>query len=93
MNSNTTIQEADEQLYEFVRKYVPEGTDVPWQIDYNENVLFINIILWITGKGCVAGNSVYMDKWFVIKYLPKLNAHLHYRLIDVSTLKELFSFV
>lgn len=51
------------------------------------------IIREISGKGCVAGNSVYMDKWFVIKYLPKLNAHLHYRLIDVSTLKELCRFV
>ncbi|KAL4089065.1 hypothetical protein QTP88_024139 [Uroleucon formosanum] len=38
----------------------------------------------------LAGNSIYMDRTFIRKYMPKLESHLHYRLIDVSTLKELF---
>ncbi|XP_056644446.1 oligoribonuclease [Diorhabda sublineata] len=37
----------------------------------------------------IAGNSVYMDRIFLIKYMPKLNNYLHYRIIDVSTIKEL----
>jgi oligoribonuclease len=41
------------------------------------------------GKSPLAGNSVYVDRGFIARDLPKLNAHLHYRTIDVSTIKEL----
>jgi oligoribonuclease len=37
----------------------------------------------------LAGNSVYNDLVFIKKYMPKVAAYLHYRLIDVSTIKEL----
>uniref|UniRef100_A0A1B0DLC3 Uncharacterized protein n=1 Tax=Phlebotomus papatasi TaxID=29031 RepID=A0A1B0DLC3_PHLPP len=37
----------------------------------------------------LAGNSVYMDKLFLIKYMPDLADFLHYRIVDVSTVKEL----
>ncbi|CAD5211256.1 unnamed protein product [Bursaphelenchus okinawaensis] len=37
----------------------------------------------------LAGNSVGMDRMFINKYLPKTAEHLHYRTIDVSTIKEL----
>ncbi|QZY52411.1 oligoribonuclease [Leucobacter tenebrionis] len=37
----------------------------------------------------VAGNTIGMDRRFVSKYLPKLDERLHYRSIDVSTIKEL----
>lgn len=37
----------------------------------------------------LAGNSVYMDRLFIMKYMPRLNSYLHYRIIDVSTIKEL----
>ncbi|XP_026748989.2 probable oligoribonuclease isoform X1 [Galleria mellonella] len=41
-------------------------------------------------KKCpMGGNSVYMDRLFIRKYMPKLDSYLHYRIIDVSTLKEL----
>ncbi|KAA8579003.1 hypothetical protein FQN60_007154, partial [Etheostoma spectabile] len=38
--------------------------------------------------GCV-GNSVHADKRFLDKYMPQFMYHLHYRIIDVSTIKEL----
>ncbi len=41
------------------------------------------------GKAVLCGNSVYHDRRFIIKYMPKLNKFLHYRLIDVSTVKDL----
>jgi oligoribonuclease len=41
------------------------------------------------GKSPLAGNSVYMDRMFIARDLPKLNSFLHYRTIDVSTIKEL----
>lgn len=37
----------------------------------------------------LAGSSVYVDRGFLAKFLPDLDAHLHYRLVDVSTIKEL----
>lgn len=41
-------------------------------------------------KKCpLGGNSVYMDRLFLRKYMPALDAYLHYRIIDVSTIKEL----
>ncbi|KAI8833547.1 ribonuclease H-like domain-containing protein [Chytridium lagenaria] len=39
--------------------------------------------------GVLAGNSVHVDKEFLRKGMPRLLAHLHYRIVDVSTLKEL----
>ncbi|PAV82246.1 hypothetical protein WR25_24502 [Diploscapter pachys] len=44
-----------------------------------------------TNKGVspLAGNSVHADRRFIIKYMPKIDKHLHYRIIDVSTIKEL----
>lgn len=37
----------------------------------------------------VAGNTIGMDRRFVSKYMPTLEERLHYRSIDVSTIKEL----
>ncbi|WEJ95206.1 Phosphatidylinositol 3,4,5-trisphosphate-dependent Rac exchanger 2 protein [Yamadazyma tenuis] len=39
-------------------------------------------------KGLLAGNSVHMDKFFMMKEFPKVIDHLHYRLVDVSSLSE-----
>ena len=40
-------------------------------------------------KAPLAGSSVYVDRGFISRDMPELDAYLHYRLIDVSTLKEL----
>lgn len=37
----------------------------------------------------LAGSSVYVDRAFLARDMPALDAHLHYRLIDSSTIKEL----
>jgi oligoribonuclease len=37
----------------------------------------------------LCGNSVYQDRRFLARYMPHLEAYLHYRNIDVSTVKEL----
>ncbi|KAG7207298.1 hypothetical protein KM043_008966 [Ampulex compressa] len=41
------------------------------------------------GKCPLAGNSVYMDRIFLKKYMPLVDEYLHYRIIDVSTISEL----
>ncbi|MGA1450106.1 MAG: oligoribonuclease [Candidatus Nanopelagicales bacterium] len=40
-------------------------------------------------KAPLAGSSVYVDRGFIARDLPSFDAHLHYRLIDVSSIKEL----
>jgi oligoribonuclease len=37
----------------------------------------------------LAGNSIGTDRRFLATYLPEIEDHLHYRSIDVSTIKEL----
>ena len=37
----------------------------------------------------LCGNSVWQDRRFLVRYMPVLNAYLHYRIVDVSTVKEL----
>lgn len=37
----------------------------------------------------LAGNTIYMDRLFIRKYFPRLDEYLHYRIVDVSTVKEL----
>jgi oligoribonuclease (3'-5' exoribonuclease)/arginyl-tRNA--protein-N-Asp/Glu arginylyltransferase len=37
----------------------------------------------------LCGNSVYQDRRFLARYMPELEGYLHYRNIDVSTVKEL----
>ena len=37
----------------------------------------------------LAGNTIYMDRMFLRKYFPQVDNYLHYRIIDVSTVKEL----
>jgi len=37
----------------------------------------------------LCGNSIWQDRRFLARYMPKLEAYLHYRIIDVSTVKEL----
>lgn len=41
------------------------------------------------GQCPLAGNSVHADKKFLDKFMPQFMFHLHYRIIDVSTIKEL----
>jgi oligoribonuclease len=37
----------------------------------------------------LAGNSIATDRGFIARDMPALDAHLHYRMVDVSSIKEL----
>ena len=41
------------------------------------------------GKSPLAGNSVGVDRTFIARDMPRLNDYLHYRTVDVSSIKEL----
>ena len=36
----------------------------------------------------LCGNSIGQDRMFLLRYMPKITDHLHYRMVDVSSIKE-----
>lgn len=64
--STVTVAEAEKQVLEYVRRWVPVSRTAP-----------------------LAGNSIGTDRGFIARDMPELNAYLHYRMIDVSSIKEL----
>lgn len=62
------------------------------QIDLAEarKVLFKKIRKYCEeGQGLLCGNSVYVDRMFLKQYFPKVEKYLNYRMIDVSSFKEI----
>ncbi|MCY4381278.1 MAG: oligoribonuclease [Proteobacteria bacterium] len=43
----------------------------------------------LPGKNSIAGNSIWQDRRFLAKHMPHIDKHLHYRIIDISGIKEL----
>lgn len=40
-------------------------------------------------KAPLCGSSIYVDRGFLARYMPDLDSYLHYRVVDVSSIKEL----
>ncbi|WP_177426634.1 oligoribonuclease [Knoellia remsis] len=64
--SGVTLEEAQRQVLDYVREWVPEPRKAP-----------------------LGGNTVGTDRGFLARDMPELETHLHYRIIDVSSVKEL----
>lgn len=64
--STVTLGEAERQVLDYIKRFVPEPRTAP-----------------------LCGNSIATDRGFIIRDMPDLDAHLHYRMIDVSSIKEL----
>ena len=56
-----------------------------------ENAILEYILKWVPDarKAPLGGNSVGTDRVFLVRDMPSVVEHLHYRVIDVSTIKEL----
>ncbi len=50
---------------------------------------FITSMVPDVGSAPLCGNSIATDRGFLARDMPRLDAHLHYRMIDVSSIKEL----
>lgn len=88
--------EALAQMNDFVRKMHTESGLLPRiehgaSLDEAERQVLDYLSRLVTPgrRPLVAGNTIGMDRRFISKYLPGLDARLHYRSIDVSTIKEL----
>ena len=88
--------EALEQMNDFVRQMhttsgllddLEQGLSLPEA----QQLVLAYIKQWVpeAGKAVLAGNSVGTDKTFLVRDMPELVDYLHYRVIDVSTIKEL----
>ena len=45
------------------------------------------------GGPILAGNSIHQDRRFIERYMPDLADFLHYRMIDVSSFKQIFKYM
>jgi oligoribonuclease len=54
-----------------------------------QTLAFINHHCSPKDRPVLAGNSIHQDRRFIRRYMPSLDARLHYRMVDVSTIKEL----
>jgi len=66
LRDGMTMQEAEDQLLDYVRTHVPDMSRAP-----------------------LAGNTIGTDRMFLARDMPTLEAHVHYRNVDVSSIKEL----
>jgi len=66
LEAGTTLEDAQEQVLDYVRQWVPEPRKAP-----------------------LGGNTVATDRAFLARDMADLEAQLHYRIIDVSSIKEL----
>lgn len=64
--STITLGEAERQVLDYIKRFVPEPRTAP-----------------------LCGNSIATDRGFIIRDMPALDSYLHYRMIDVSSIKEL----
>jgi len=55
----------------------------------NETLAYIKRFVPLAGKAPLAGNTIGTDRMFLAKYMPRVDTWLHYRNVDVSSIKEL----
>ena len=66
---------------------IPHGVTVA---DAEFQVLeYIQRFVPLEGKAPLAGNTIGTDRMFIAKYMPRVDRWLHYRNVDVSSIKEL----
>ena len=54
-----------------------------------QTIAFIDAHVATRERPVLAGNSIHQDRRFIRRYMPALEKRLHYRMVDVSTVKEL----
>jgi oligoribonuclease len=66
---------------------IPQGVSVAEaEFDVLE---YIQRFVPLEGKAPLAGNTIGTDRMFLAKYMPRVDRWLHYRNVDVSSVKEL----
>ncbi|MFE6733728.1 oligoribonuclease [Microbacterium sp. NPDC057650] len=66
---------------------IPQG--VPLTEATAQTLAYIRRFVPQERKAPLAGNTIGTDRMFLAKYMPELDQYLHYRNVDVSSIKEL----
>jgi oligoribonuclease len=66
---------------------IPEGITVA-EAEF-QALEYIQRFVPLEGKAPLAGNTIGTDRMFLARYMPRLDRWLHYRNVDVSSIKEL----
>ena len=89
-------QSAWDNMGDFVRNMHTESgliNEVPLGVSVAEAEYEVleYILKYVPGNQTapLAGNTIGTDRAFLAKYMPRVDGHLHYRSIDVSSIKEL----
>ena len=89
-------QDAFDHMNEFVTNMhresglldeIPNGVSLA-DAEYAVNEYILRFVP-TPGTAPLAGNTIGTDRTFLAKYMPRVDKHLHYRSIDVSSIKEL----
>lgn len=83
MDEWNTSHHSDSGLLQRVRE-----SGVPLAVAEDATLAFISAHVG-EGESPLCGNSVGQDRRFLARYMPRIEAYLHYRCVDVSTIKEL----
>jgi oligoribonuclease len=59
------------------------------ELRHVEQELLERISGWCPYRAVLCGNTIHSDRKFIDRYMPGLSAYLHYRMVDVSSLKIL----
>ena len=85
-----------EQMEEIVRRMHTDSQllsqlDSGMSVEQAETLVLDYVKSYVpeAGKAPLAGNSVGTDRMFLARDMPKLESYLHYRIVDVSSIKEL----
>ncbi len=88
--------EALAQMNDFVRNMhttsgLLDELDEGLSMSEAEDLVLAHIKKYVpeAGKAQLGGNSIGTDKTFLSRDMPRVIEHLHYRVVDVSTVKEL----
>jgi oligoribonuclease len=89
-------QSALDNMGDFVRNMHTESgliTEIPDGVSLAdaEYAVLEYILKYVPGVQTtpLAGNTIGTDRAFLAKYMPRVDGHLHYRSVDVSSIKEL----
>lgn len=87
------MEEVDKLVSDYVSKYFPRGSEPlsplasPRSRSPTDHAAFGRTAA--SAPALLAGNSVHADRAFINKDLPLLASKLHYRILDVSSIKEI----
>lgn len=88
LSANSIFWDSNPEVRQALLKQNQHGKDLAEVED--DLITFISKNFASDAPVLLAGNSIHMDRRFIVAQWPSLDAHLHYRMLDVSAWKVVF---